>query len=93
MRTATTFRHYASACTLSSAACVFFCSARKCHQCDSSNNEVCGLRLMVRVEVLGTDYLQNKRDAWPVQGNNLIALRMREAIKIIAAARYQQTSQ
>ena len=61
MRTASTFRHYASACTLSSASCVFF-SARKFQQCDSSNNEFCGLRLMVRVEVLGSDYLQNKRD-------------------------------
>ena len=31
---------------------VFF-SARKFHQFDSSNNKLCGLRLMVRVEVLG----------------------------------------
>ena len=32
---------------------IFF-SARKFHQFDSSNNEYCGLRLMVRVEVLGS---------------------------------------
>ena len=32
---------------------VFF-SARKFHQFDSSNNEFCGLRLMVRVEVSGS---------------------------------------